>query len=106
MKFYKTVSVPTFLYSSETWTLGKRDVQRIQAAEMKFLRGAQGCSLLDRRRNEDITCDLNIVSLHQKIEDHRRKWCEHLNRMPDIRLPVAALGNHLTGCLLYTSRCV
>ena len=94
---------------------------------MKFLRGSQGCSLLDRRRNEDITRDLNVVSLHQKIEDHRRRWCEHLNRMPDIRLPVAALGYHLTvgretsvdrerdgsgtglrssPCLLYTSRCV
>ena len=42
MKFYKTVAVPTFLSASETWSLGKRDVQRIQAAEMKFLRGAQG----------------------------------------------------------------
>ena len=34
MKFYKTVAVPTFLYVSEIWTLGKRDVQRIQAAEI------------------------------------------------------------------------
>ena len=39
MKFYKTVAVPTFLYASDAWALGKRDVQRIQAAEMKFLRG-------------------------------------------------------------------
>ena len=64
MKFYKLwLSIPAFLYASETWTLGKRDVQRIQGAEMKFLRGAQGYSLLDRRRNEDIRRDLNIVSL-------------------------------------------
>ena len=97
MKFYKTLVVPTFLYGSETWTLGKRDVQRIQAAEMKFLRGTQNYSLLDRRRNEDIRRNLNIVSLHQKIEDHRRRWCEHLGRMPDVRLPVAALGYHPTG---------
>ena len=84
MKIYKTVAVPTFLYASETRTVGKRDVQRIQAIEMKFLRESQGCSLLDRRRNEDIRRDLNIVSLHQKIEDHRMIWCEHLNRMADI----------------------
>ena len=69
-------------------------MQRIQAAEM---RGTQGCSLLDRRRNEDIRRDLNIVSLLHKIEDHRRTWCEHVNRMPDIRLPVVALGSHPTG---------
>ena len=53
--------------------------------------------LLDRKRNEDIRRELNIVSLHQKIEEHRRRWCEHLNRMVDIRLPVAALGYHPTG---------
>ena len=45
MTFYKTVAVPTFLYDSETRALGKRDVQRIQAAEMKFLRGSQGVVL-------------------------------------------------------------
>ena len=32
----------------------------------------------------------------QKTEDHR-SWCEHLNRMPGIRLPVAALGYHPFG---------
>ena len=63
MKLYKTVAVPTFLCASETWPFGKRAVQRIQAAEMKFLRGKQDCSLLERRRNEDIRRDLNIVSL-------------------------------------------
>ena len=67
-KFYKTVAVPTFLYASETWTLGKRDVRRIQAAEMKSLRGTQGCSLLDRKRNEDIRRELNNVSLHQRLK--------------------------------------
>ena len=37
IKFYETVAVPIFLYANETWSLSKRDVQRIQAAEMKFL---------------------------------------------------------------------
>ena len=41
---------------------GNRDVQKIQTAEMKFLRGTQGCSFLDQRRNEDIRRDLNTVS--------------------------------------------
>ena len=33
----------------------------------------------------------------RQIEDHRRRWCEHLNGMADIRLPVPALGYHPTG---------
>ena len=37
MKFYKTVAVPTFLYASETWTLGKNEVQRIQSVSYTHL---------------------------------------------------------------------
>jgi hypothetical protein len=36
-KFYKIMAVPVLLYGSETWTLRKRDWNRIQAAEMKYL---------------------------------------------------------------------
>jgi hypothetical protein len=32
------MAVPVLLYGSETWTLSKRDWNRIQAAEMKYLR--------------------------------------------------------------------
>ena len=61
MKFYKSVAVPTFLCASKTWNLGKKDVEKIQATKTKFLRGKQGRSLLDRRRNDDIRRDLNAV---------------------------------------------
>ena len=91
MKFYKTVAVPTFLYASETWTLGKGEEKKIQAAEMRFLRSVQGFSLLDRRRNIDIRQDLKIQSLNETIKEYKRRWCGHVARMPDTRLPVAAL---------------
>jgi hypothetical protein len=34
LKFYKIMAVPVLLYGSETWTLRKKDWNRIQAAEM------------------------------------------------------------------------
>jgi hypothetical protein len=37
LKFYKILAVPVLLYGSETWALRKRDWNRIQAAEMKYL---------------------------------------------------------------------
>ena len=64
---------------------------------MKFLRGAQDFSLLEWKKNEDIRRKINVVSLHQKTEDHKRRWCEHFNRMADIRLPVADMGDNPTG---------
>jgi hypothetical protein len=45
------MAVPVLLYGSETWTLRKRDWNRIQAAEMKYLRTVKGCTGLDQIRN-------------------------------------------------------
>jgi hypothetical protein len=41
LKFYKIMAVPVLLYGSETWTPRKRDWNRIQAAEIKYLRTAK-----------------------------------------------------------------
>jgi len=38
IKFYKVVARPTLLYGSEAWVTTKRDMTRLEAAEMRFLR--------------------------------------------------------------------
>jgi hypothetical protein len=63
LKFYNIIAVPVILYGSETWTLRKRDWNRIQAAEMKYLRTVKGCASLDQIRNEDIRNELGISAL-------------------------------------------
>jgi hypothetical protein len=57
------MAVPVLLYGSETWTLRKRDWNRTQAAEMKYLRTVKGCIRLDQIRKEDIRNELGISSL-------------------------------------------
>jgi hypothetical protein len=42
------MAVPALLYGSETRTPIKRDWNRIQAAEMKYLRTVKGCTRLDQ----------------------------------------------------------
>ena len=51
LNFFKTVALPTLLYGSENWTLTKGQPNRIQAAEMRFLRHVAGYTLHDHRRN-------------------------------------------------------
>jgi len=41
MKFYKVVARPTLLYDNETWVTTKRDMTRLEAAEMRFLRSVK-----------------------------------------------------------------
>jgi hypothetical protein len=43
-----------------------RDWNRIQAAEMKYLRTVKGCTRLDQIRNEDIRIELGFSPLSEK----------------------------------------
>jgi len=54
MKFYKVLARSTLLYGSETWVTAKRDMTRLEAAEMSFLRSVKGYTRLDKIRSEVI----------------------------------------------------
>jgi hypothetical protein len=47
MKFYKVVARPTLFCGSETWVTTKRDMTRLEAAEMRFLKSVEGYTRLD-----------------------------------------------------------
>jgi hypothetical protein len=52
------MAIPVLLYGCETWTSEKTDWNRIQVAEMKYLRTVKGCTKIDQLRNEDIQNEL------------------------------------------------
>jgi hypothetical protein len=52
---------PVFLYGSEAWTTTSRGESRLQAAEMRFLTAAEGCTGQDLG-NEDIIKELGVES--------------------------------------------
>jgi len=61
MKFYKVVARPSLIYGSETWVTTTRDMTRLEAAEMRFLRNVKGYTRLDKIRSKSymkITRDL------------------------------------------------
>jgi len=63
MKFYKVVARPTLLYVSETWVTTKRDMTRLEAAELRFLRCVKGYTRLDKIRSEIIRKVLKIPGI-------------------------------------------
>ncbi|KAJ4445095.1 hypothetical protein ANN_06894 [Periplaneta americana] len=91
IKFYKTMVIPTLLYGCEAWTLKKNDINIIQSAEMKFLRGVKGCTRLNRYRNDDIRNELNLLPIIDKIKEYRIRWSNHLRRMDKERIPKQVL---------------
>ena len=69
MKFFEVVARPSLLYGGETWVTTKRDMTRLEAAEMRFLRSITGYTRLDKIRSEVIRKELEISG----IKDMRLK---------------------------------
>ena len=85
--FFLTV-LPTFLYGSENWTLTALQRRRIEAAEMKLLRPLACYTLYDHKTNDYISREPRITSILDKIDEYRRNWLSHLQRMPQNRIPL------------------
>ena len=91
MQFYNVVARPTVLHGSETWVTAKRDVIRLEAAEMGFLRSVKGYTRLDKIRGEVISKELEISGIQDVKYKHKQNWINHLERMDNTRLPKHAL---------------
>ena len=75
------------LYGSETWTIKARDARRLTAADMKYLRRTAGYTWTDYKTNTQITKEVKITPILDKLLEYKRNWIQHVNRMPRNRLP-------------------
>ena len=64
MKFYKVVARLSLTYGSETWVTTTRDMTRLEAAEIRFLRSVKGYTRLDKTRSEVIRKELETSGIH------------------------------------------
>jgi len=81
LKRYNTLVLRTFLYGSENWTLTASQRRRIEEAEMKLLRPLAGYTLCDHKTNDYIRRDLQSTGILDKIDEYRRNWFQHLQKM-------------------------
>ena len=77
----------TLRYGSENWTLTASHRRRIEAAEMKLLRPLAGHTFNDHKTNYSIRRELQTECIPDKIDEYRRNWLLHLQRMPHNRIP-------------------
>jgi hypothetical protein len=54
---------------------------------MKLLRPLAGYILHDHKTNDYIRRELRITGVLEKIDEYRRNWLSHLQRMPQNRIP-------------------
>jgi len=56
------------------------------AAEMKYMRKTAEYTWTDYKTNTEIAKELNITSVLDKIQEYRRNWLQHVNRMSCYRI--------------------
>jgi len=62
--------------------------RRIEEAEMKLLRPLAGYTLYGHKINDYIRREPQITGILDKIDEYRRNWPLHLQRMPQNRIPL------------------
>jgi hypothetical protein len=82
---------------SETCVLKKREKQRLEAAQMKFLRHLLGIKNVDKEKNQCIggggggETGAQNVRVVKEIKQCQQKWLQHVQRTDTNRLPKQAL---------------
>ena len=74
MKLYNTLALPILLYGSESWTIKARDARKTTAAKMKYVRRTAGYTWTDCKTNTQITKEVKITPILDKILEHKRNW--------------------------------
>ena len=97
-RLYDVMAVPLLLYGCESWVLRSAQLRKVEAAEMRFLRGMRGCSLRDHIRSSDIRRELGREeTILEKMYRYRSKWVDHVERMAEERVAVRSLNYRPTG---------
>ena len=78
-------------FGSEAWVLKKREEQRLEAAQVKFLSHLLGVTKLDKEKNQCIRQKTGAEDIVKEIKQYQKKWLQHVQRMDTNRLPKQAL---------------
>jgi hypothetical protein len=91
LRIHNITATAALQFGSEAWVLKKRDEQRLEAAQMKFLRHLLGVTKLDRERNQSVGEKLGVQNIVLEIKQYQREWLQHVERMDTDRIPKQAL---------------
>jgi len=91
LRIHNITAKAALKFGSEARILKKREEQRLEAAQMKFLRQVLVITKLDKERNQCIRQKTGAQKVVKEIKQYREKWLQHVQRMDTNRLPKQAL---------------
>ena len=81
LRLYMTLIVPILLYASETWTVNKVDLDRLQAFHMRCQRRILNVRWFDKIKNVIISSRTGLPPIGDMIQNRRHSLFGHVVRM-------------------------
>jgi len=91
LRIHNITAKAALKFGSEAWVLKKREEQRLEAAQMKFLSHLLGIIELDKEKNQCIRQKTGVQNIVKEIKQFQKKWLQYAQRMGTNRLPKQAL---------------
>ena len=91
LRIHNITAEAALKFGSEAWVLKKREEQRLEAAQMKFLRHLLGITKLDKEKHQCIRGKTGAENIVKEIKQYQEKWLQHIQRMDTNRIPKQAL---------------
>ena len=83
IKLYMTIIRPVLLYGAECWTVSKKEEHILEKTEMRMLRRIKGATLRDKVKSVDISKELGVTGIQEKVREMRIRWYGHMQRMEE-----------------------
>ena len=87
LKVYNAVVLPSLLYGSETWTLYRKHIKKLEKFHMRALRSIIGIRWQDRITNLEILDQAHSSSIESIVIRAQLRWVGHTIRMEEHRMP-------------------
>ena len=97
LQVYHAVVLTTLLYGSESWTLYKRHIQKLDSFHLRCLRQILHIKWQDKLPNTSVLEKCNITGIKALLVRTQFRGCGHVSRMSDDRIPKRLLYGQLSG---------
>jgi len=91
LRIHNITAKAALKFGSEVCVLKKREKQRLEVAQIKFLRQLLWITRLDKEKNQYIRKKKVAKNTVKEIKQYQKKWLQHVQRMDTKRLPRQAL---------------
>jgi len=97
LRIHNITAKAALKFGSEACVLKKRKEQRLEAAQIKFLRHLLGITKLDKEKNQCITGKTGAQNIEQETKRYQKKWLQHIQVMDTNRIPKQTLQHKPKG---------